>query len=224
MTDNETLDSYIRHRAKAADLNMSELCRRAKISRQTFYDLADVPRKLPTLQTVISLADVLEVHPLRLLHLVFDKVPIHPVAQHPIRSDRSAFVADVTFPDGALVLPRKKFTKVWEVQNVGKVAWENRFLQCVDEDLIVYARTGEVMNLANRLIPHATRIAVPPTQPGETVKIQVNFTAPATPGTVISYWKSVFEDGTFCFPKAIGLSCKVRVSTLASSATELRSL
>ena len=39
----ETLDSYIRERLTEQGLTLSELSRRAKISRQTLYDLALVP-------------------------------------------------------------------------------------------------------------------------------------------------------------------------------------
>jgi Ig-like domain from next to BRCA1 gene len=214
----ETLDSYIRNRANALGLNMSELCRKGKISRQSFYSLAEVPSKLPELKTIISLAEVLQVHPLRLLHLVFDKVPVHHSARPSARGDKSAFVADVSFPDGALVLPNQTFTKTWELQNVGKVAWENRFLQCMDEEIVVTSRTGEVLELAQNLIPSAQRVALPYTKAGDKLSVSVSFTAPSQPMTVLSYWKSVFEDGSLCFPKAAGLWCKVRVTALADTA------
>jgi DNA-binding XRE family transcriptional regulator len=132
----ESLDSYIRNRANSLGLKLTEMCRLAKISRQSFYALNEVPDKLPDLKTIISIADVLQVHPLRLLHLVFDKVPIHKSARRSARGDNSAFIADVTFPDGSLVLPNQTFTKTWEIQNVGKVAWKNRYLQCVDEEIM----------------------------------------------------------------------------------------
>jgi hypothetical protein len=128
-------------------------------------------------------------------------------------------VSDVTFPDGALVLPNQRFTKVWELQNVGKVAWKNRYLQCMDEEIVVTARTGEVIELGQNLIPDTHRVAVPPTEAGDSVRISVNFTAPIQPMTVLSYWKSVYEDGTLCFPKSMGVWCKVRVTTLVSAAT-----
>jgi DNA-binding XRE family transcriptional regulator len=218
----ESLDSYIRNRANSLGLKLTEMCRLAKISRQSFYALNEVPDKLPDLKTIISIADVLQVHPLRLLHLVFDKVPIHKSARRSARGDNSAFIADVTFPDGSLVLPNQTFTKTWEIQNVGKVAWKNRYLQCVDEEIVVTTRTGEVLELGQNLIPHVNRVAVPFTNAGDSALISVNFTAPTQPMTVLSYWKSVFEDGSLCFPKAVGLWCKVRVTTLATSAYEDR--
>jgi Ig-like domain from next to BRCA1 gene len=216
----ETLDSYIRNRTNALGLTLTEVCRQARISRQSFYALKLVPKRLPDLDTVVRLAEVLHVHPLRLLHLMFDRVSLHESAQKAKRGDQSAFVADVTFPDGAMVLPKQTFTKTWSLQNVGTVPWENRYLQCIDEEVVVTTRAGEVLKMAENLKPHSQRVTVPYTKPGDLVQISVNFTAPSKPATVVSYWKSVFEDGTQCFPKASGLSCVVRVTALATAAME----
>ena len=216
----ESLEHYIRSRAGELGLSLSEVCRRASISRQTLYTLNLVPHKLPALQTIVSLADVLHVHPLRLLQLVFDEVPIaQPLKQRHKRGDHSAFVQE-TIPDGSLVLFGRRFIKTWEVQNVGRVPWEGRFLQCMDEEIVVTTRTGETLRIADSLKPTAMRVAVPATAPGAVVKLTVEFTAPTVPGTFLSYWKSVFADGTLCFPKAQGLSVKVRVSSMATGAFE----
>lgn len=216
----ESLERYIRSRASELGLSLTEVCRRASISRQTLYTLNEVPHKLPALQTIVSLAEVLEVHPLRLLQLVFDEVPIaQPLKQRHKRGDHSAFVQE-TIPDGSLVLYGKRFIKTWEVQNVGRVPWEGRFLQCMDEEIVVTTRTGETLRITDSLKPAAVRIPIPATAPGDVVKLTVEFTAPTSPGTFLSYWKSVFADGTLCFPKAQGLSVKVRVNTMATGAFE----
>jgi DNA-binding Xre family transcriptional regulator len=214
----ETFDSYVRNRAKGLDLSLSELCRQAGMSRQTLYALGAPGAKLPNLNTVVALAGALEVHPMRLLHLLFDAAPIHPRARGANKGDRSAFVRDVTHADGELVLPGDRFTKTWELQNVGTVPWDGRFLDCQDEELLIYQRNGETLHVASNLMPAAPRVAVPTTAPGEKVEVSVQFTAPGTPGTVLSYWKMAFTDGSFCFPRARGLWAKVRVSTLARAA------
>ena len=85
---------------------------------------------------------------------------------------------------------------------------------------MVTTRAGERLKIADGLRPTAMRVAVPTTEPGAVVKLTVEFTAPTTPGTFLSYWKSVYADGTQCFPKAQGLSVKVRVSTMATGAFE----
>jgi hypothetical protein len=59
---------------------------------------------------------------------------------------------------------------------------------------------------------------VPTTAPGATLQLSMDFTAPQQPGTVLSYWKSVFADGALCFPDSAGLWVKVRVSTLTQGA------
>jgi DNA-binding XRE family transcriptional regulator len=218
----ESLDSYIRTRTNELGLSRAEVCRRAGVSRQTMYSLNEVPHKLPALQTVVSLADVLRVHPLRLLQLVFDELPMTQVVkQKQARGDHSAFVQE-TFPDGTMVLYGARFTKMWELNNTGLVPWEGRYLQCMDEELVVYTRTGETLKIAENLIPTVKRIPIPYTPPKSSVQLKVEFTAPRMPGIFLSYWKSVHADGTLCFPKNQGLSVKVRVSTLATAAREAR--
>jgi lambda repressor-like predicted transcriptional regulator len=215
----ETFDTWMRQRARELGLNLSTLSQKSGLGRQTLYDLARIPEKLPTLQTVVALADVLQVHPLRILHLVFEAVPIKPaVKRAQQQGDRSAFVRDVSVPDGALVLPGQRFTKIWELQNAGSVPWEGRFLQCVDEEVVVTTRTGETLHLAHNLVPDQQRIPVPTTAPGATLQLSMDFTAPQQPGTVLSYWKSVFADGSLCFPDSAGLWVMVRVSTLTQGA------
>lgn len=209
----ETLGLYVRTRAKELNLSVTDVCKQSGLSRQTIYSLDAANAKLPTLPTIIALADTLRVHPLRLLHLVFDNLPgQHCLQQRRHPGDQSAFVRDVNFADGELVLPGQIFTKTWELQNVGKVPWENRFLQCMDEDVVVTTRRGEVMHVAQNLRPTALRVSVPYTEPGQLVQVSAEFTAPQAPGTVLSYWKSVFSDGVPCFPKARGLWVKVRVN------------
>lgn len=215
--DASPIKKYIENRANELGLSLSEVCRRANISRQTLYSLTQ-GAKLPALKTIVGLAGVLEVHPLHLLQLVFDEVPMKQlIRQRQTRTDQNAFIQE-TIPHGTLVLCGQRFTKTWEMQNTGSVPWKDRYLQCMDEEIVVFTRTGEPMPIAGNLIPDVQRIAVPYTAPGAVVKLSVAFTAPAIPGTFISYWKSVFEDGSLCFPEELGLSVKVRVNTLAIGA------
>ena len=219
----ETLDSYIRSRANALGLSLTAVCQQAKLSRQTLYSLTQIPHRLPDLQTIVVLADVLNVHPLRLLHLVFDDVPLAaPLQRASKRGDHSAFVTDVTCPDGSLVLVAQRFSKTWELQNAGNIAWENRSLRCIDDEIVVYTRTGETLMIANSLVPDSKQVPIPYTKPGDKVQITVEFTAPSQPCTVISYWKSVFENGDQCFPKNVGVWAQVRVTGIVASAYATR--
>ena len=219
----ETLDSYIRQRCAELGMTQSELSRLTGVSRQTLLSLAQVPDKMPSLQTLVCLAEALKVHPLRLVHLVIDEAPQHrAVAMQRSHNDQSVFVRDVTFEDGAQVRPGQRFVKTWELQNVGKEPWEGRFLQCMDEEIVVYTRTGETLQLAHNLRPTQTRVAVPTTLPGDLVQVSVEFTAPEPPGTVLSYGKSAFADGSLCFPKSRGVWVKVQVTSLSPGAIEVR--
>ena len=60
---NETLASYVIQRTAALGLSGSALCRTAQISRQTLHTLLNAPDKMPTLPTLLALANALQVHP-----------------------------------------------------------------------------------------------------------------------------------------------------------------
>lgn len=215
------LGRYMRGKAKDLGLSMAEVARQSGKSRQTLHSIGEVGGRLPELETLIEIAVVLGVHPLRLIHLIFEDYHLPPRHEHQYteRGDKSIFLADVTIPDGTVVLAGSRFTKTWEVQNVGTVAWEGRYLQCMDEEIVVSSRSGEEMRITEPLQPSTDRIQVPLTKPGDVVRMSVDFTAPSLPGTCVSYWKSFFADGRACFPDSVGLTCKVRVLTMASTST-----
>jgi len=176
--------------------------------------------RLPEIDTVVKLAVELAVHPLQLFHLVFEdyRLPARFEREHRERGDQSIFVADVTIPDGTVVAPGARFTKTWEVQNVGTAAWEGRVLRCLDEEIVV-TRQGLVgeekpLRVTDRLKPSSPSIEVPYTPPGGIVRMSVGFEAPHLPGTCVSYWKSYLPDGSPCFPESVGLTCKVRVVSM----------
>lgn len=213
MSSSPPVALYIRQRAQNLGLSLVELCRRAGISRQSLYLLEQGggPARLPSLKLVVSLANALRVHPLKLLQLVLDASPAAIKVKDAPTVDRSAFVADVTLPDGVWVAPGQRVLKVWALQNAGRVAWEGRQLLCQDEEVVVYARSGQELLLAPPLMPDSPCISVPFTAPGETVELQMWFTAPDAPATVLSYWKMAFADGTPCFPDNRGVWVRLTV-------------
>ena len=97
--------------------------------------------------------------------------------------DKSQFVRDLTIPDGNRVKVGQKFQKVWEIQNIGSVTWENRFLQ----------RQGPRDGPGRLKSPD--RIRIPYTPAGECTKISVNLVAPELPGSCYAEWKMVDENG-----------------------------
>lgn len=85
--------------------------------------------------------------------------------------------------------------------------------------MIFYGRNGGLLDIAEKLRPDHSILPIPNTQPGETVELSVDFTAPSTPCTVISYWKMLNPEGQFAFPASKGLWVKVRVTGVTQAAS-----
>ncbi len=112
--------------------------------------------------------------------------------------DDSTFVADVSIPDGTIVQADESFEKIWEIKNNGCVAWERRVLR-------------EENSGASGLVPAKSKIRIPRTLPGATVRLRVTFKAPPYPCTCESYWKMTDTSGRHSFPMKKGLYCRVKV-------------
>lgn len=205
------LQQFIRKRAREKGLSITTLCRKAGLSRPTLYESWSVGGRLPNLGTIIALAGVLEVHPMRLLQMLFADMPLAPAVQRAASGDRSAFLADVTYPDGAQVLCGDTFTKTWRLENAGSVPWHGRTLRCQDDDVVVLRRDGQPLEVGSGLVPASACVAVADTLPGQAVEVSVTFTAPPQPCTALSYWKMVSDNDAVCFPEAVGLWVKVQV-------------
>lgn len=108
--------------------------------------------------------------------------------RYPIDGNGSAFVTDVTVPDGTVMSPGQRFDKVWRLRNSGSVPWIGRYLR----------RLGAPGGLGVPSSPVQVRIA--DTMPGETVDIAVPLKAHILPGTAEVHWKMVDEDGFEYFP------------------------
>jgi hypothetical protein len=89
--------------------------------------------------------------------------------------DIAQFIADVTYTDGTLVTPGQAFTKTWRIKNVGTCSWTPSY--------------AVVFSSGNSMNGPATQALGGNVNPGQTVDISVNLTAPTTPGEVTSYWK-----------------------------------
>jgi len=96
--------------------------------------------------------------------------------------DKSKFLRDVTIPDYTEVSPGERFIKIWEIKNSGKLVWKDRYM----------AEMRVQLDGRHRLIPYRSLIPVPLTEPGDSSKISVSFTAPSVPGTYASYWKIMY--------------------------------
>lgn len=89
--------------------------------------------------------------------------------------DVAQFVDDVTIPDGTVLTPNQAFTKTWRLKNVGSCSWTPSYA-------IVF-NSGDSMN------GPATQALAGNVNPGDTVDISVNLTAPAADGGYRGYWK-----------------------------------
>jgi len=214
----DELGDYIRRRAYALDMTLTETARRAGITRQALYKLLDQRVTEARLSTLIKIARALNVHPLALIRRLFGtrQFPLMTTRDSKYSHDHAGFIRDATFPDNETVLVNQEFEKKWEIQNLGEVEWVDRKLVCMDDELYIVRRDNEevVPVLDQNLIPLDHEVAVPSTSPGKTALISIRFKAPAFPCTTISYWKMVDKETDVCFPQMKGLWCKVNVAAV----------
>lgn len=89
--------------------------------------------------------------------------------------DVAQFVTDVTIPDGTIKAPGEAFTKTWRFKNVGTCSWTPSY--------------AIVFSSGNSMSGPATQALTGNVNPGQTVDISVNLTAPGAPGDYTGYWK-----------------------------------
>jgi uncharacterized Zn-binding protein involved in type VI secretion len=94
--------------------------------------------------------------------------------------DRLTFVADATIPDGTVLQPGQKFTKVWRVQMDKPCEWPGGVLRYV---------SGDAMSAP-------TAVIVPKIAYGHLYDVAVNMVAPATSGAFSGKWALNQPDGT----------------------------
>lgn len=109
-------------------------------------------------------------------------------SSHSATARESRFVRDLTIMDGSKVKIGYKFQKIWEIENIGNVPWENRFLE----------RAGPCQGPGR--LKSRRRIRIPYTLPGQKRKIKINLIAPDQPGSCYAEWKMVDEKGNILLP------------------------
>jgi hypothetical protein len=92
------------------------------------------------------------------------------------------FVTDVTIPDDTELDPGAAFVKTWRMHNSGTCAWE--------------AGTAWGFESGDKM-GGADAVSVSVVEPGDTIDVSVNLTAPDTPGTYTGYWKMRRPNGAF---------------------------
>lgn len=85
------------------------------------------------------------------------------------------FVSDVTIPDGTMMAPGVKFTKIWRIKNIGTCTWTTEYsLNFV---------SGTAMTVNNTVVYLKSLV-----RPGEMIDVEVKLTSPTSPGTYTGSW------------------------------------
>ncbi len=94
--------------------------------------------------------------------------------------DSSAYIGDVTIPDGTVLEPGKNFVKTWAMMNNGTCGWTLAYkLAFISGDSL-----------------GGTSVPVPENVPaGEQTKISVSLIAPTIPGDYKGFWQLVNPQG-----------------------------
>ena len=98
-----------------------------------------------------------------------------PPLQNITLCDAAAFVTDVTYPDGSIVGRGNSFTKIWRIKNVGTCTWTTSYA-------LVFV-SGEKFGAKDII---SLPISV---EPGKTVDLPIQLTAPNQNGRYRGYWK-----------------------------------
>ncbi len=95
--------------------------------------------------------------------------------------DNSAYVSDVTIPDGTELAPGEAFTKTWALVNTGNCTWNG--------DYSMTFISGDDMEGSEATIGRSVA-------PGQSADISVSLTAPEDTGTYTGYWRLANAGGT----------------------------
>ena len=88
--------------------------------------------------------------------------------------DNSAYLSDVTIPDGTVITPGSTFTKTWSLQNTGSCEWTTSY------SIVFYS--GNAMSGVSTSLSEAV-------SSGGSASISVELTAPTTTGSYTGYWR-----------------------------------
>ncbi len=211
------LSDFIKYRADILNINMSELAKKTHMSRQTLYNLLSGSTEQAKISTLVALAEALETDPGDLFYLILRQTNGLKVATSSTLTRRSSdgyrFVGDVTIADNTKVLTNQVFTKIWGIKNTSQSHWLGRKLKCMNVAVEMPQLEPDATQptIRSGLIPAQRVIDIPDTEPGKSVTLQMEFTAPCYPCSVMSYWCMTDQRNEICYPESEGLSCVVQV-------------
>lgn len=113
--------------------------------------------------------------------------------------DNSAYVSDVTIPDGTTLTPGSTFTKTWSLQNTGSCNWTTSY------SIVFYS--GNSMSGATTALSDTVSV-------GSSGNVSVELTAPSTAGSYTGYWRLQNSSGT-----SFGESVYVQIVVSGSTST-----
>ena len=120
-----------------------------------------------------------------------------PVVVLNIPCNQAAFIEDVTIPDGVQLSAGNGFTKTWALENTGSCTWTPAYLVVFDSgDLLGAPSSFNIPGYVN---------------PGQTVDVSVNLTAPNDQGTYQGNWKLEDPNGNFFGVGANGADFDVQI-------------
>lgn len=108
---------------------------------------------------------------------------VPPITAPPVPgacTNNSAFVTDVTVPDGTNFSAGQTFNKIWKLSNTGTCAWGTGY---------------QLVFISGEAMTSSTVVSVPATAPGATADILVPMTAPVTAGDHTGSWRMRSGDG-----------------------------
>jgi hypothetical protein len=121
------------------------------------------------------------------------------VATQPVICKNSAFLADMTVPDGTVFKPWEKFYKVWRMQNTGVCAWDEGFY---------FAAWAGPPSMASKSDTYTIKNTDDFIQPGQSVDIGIKMYAPGDPGEYVAHW-SWYDDTGRPFGQSVSVVIKV---------------
>jgi hypothetical protein len=110
-----------------------------------------------------------------LLALMLSFVPAGTTVVRAATCDWAQFIADVTVPDGTNFAAGTAFQKTWRLKNIGSCAWTTSYALVFD--------SGNALGA-----PSSVNFPIN-VNPGQTVDLTVNMTAPNASGLYFSYWR-----------------------------------
>ncbi len=117
--------------------------------------------------------------------------------------DNSAWIADVTIPDGTKMDPGQDFKKTWTILNSGTCPWDNTYQ-------LAFV-SGDKLGGTNLHVP----ISVPP---GQQINLSIDMQAPSNYGDYKGTWQLQNSQGQ-SFGSQVWVSIKVRLGNVADTAT-----